>query len=467
LAICSLVHAEGGISGDLEGTASGVNNYQRVPHILSMNSVGQKVARLRIPEAILDGETELYPTDIRAKERQFTKVRFPVPGGSKIRMMYKYGGSHFGTTMNGNRLAKAYQTDDLEFVLNQSIWNEGEAKFADIIFPACTNFERWDIGEWANCGGYSYHNEGQLNHRVVTIQHKCIEPEGESKSDWQIFCDLAQKLGMGALYSEGLTELDWCKSTFAGSDVKGKMSWREFLRKGYYVIPAEKEELRAPAAFRWFAEGRKKDVPEPFPLPSEYSGNFREGLQTQSGKFEFESSSLKNWGEDPGRPPINEYIPSWEGPQTKDLFKRFPLQLITPHPRFSFHTKGDGKDSTINDIREHRRCIDGYYYLVARLNSADAAAREIKSNDLVKLYNDRAAVICVAQVTERMMPGVAHAPASSAVYDPVGKPGESPDRGGCVNLLTPSRFQTEKTSASAPNSCLIEIEKWDAQGAIH
>ena len=49
-----------------------------------------------------------------------------------------------------------YQTDDLEFVVNQSIWNEGEVKFADVILPACTNFERSDIGEWANPGGYGY-----------------------------------------------------------------------------------------------------------------------------------------------------------------------------------------------------------------------------------------------------------------------------------------------------------------------
>jgi len=31
--------------------------------------------------------------------------------------------------------------------VSQSIWFEGEAKFADIILPACTNFERWDISE--------------------------------------------------------------------------------------------------------------------------------------------------------------------------------------------------------------------------------------------------------------------------------------------------------------------------------
>ncbi len=69
--------------------------------------------------------------------------------------------------------------ENLEFVVNQSIWIEGEAKFADVILPACTNFERWDIGEFANPGGYAEHAFTQCNHRVAVMQHKCIEPLGE------------------------------------------------------------------------------------------------------------------------------------------------------------------------------------------------------------------------------------------------------------------------------------------------
>ena len=45
--------------------------------------------------------------------------------------------------------ARLSRRQDAHFVVNQSIWLEGEARFADVILPACTNFERWDIGEWA------------------------------------------------------------------------------------------------------------------------------------------------------------------------------------------------------------------------------------------------------------------------------------------------------------------------------
>jgi anaerobic selenocysteine-containing dehydrogenase len=57
-------------------------------------------------------------------------------------------------------------------VVNQSVWFEGEAKFADVILPACTNFEEWDIGEFANCGGYITQSYNQCNHRVIHMQHR-------------------------------------------------------------------------------------------------------------------------------------------------------------------------------------------------------------------------------------------------------------------------------------------------------
>jgi len=451
-------YGDGGMSGDLEATSGPVQAYQRQPQLPSINTVAQKITRNRIPEALLEGRTEAHPIDPKSIQGQFGQIRYPAPGHSRVRMMYKYGGSHFGTTMESNRLARAYRVPELEFVVNQSIWNEGEVRFADIILPACTNFERTDIGEWSVAGnGYSQHNEGQLNYRVISMQHKCIEPLGESRSDFQIFLDLSKRLGLSSYFAEGKTELDWCRSQFEASDLPEVMSWKKFLKRGYYVVPPD--PVPAPVGLRWFAEGRRKDVPELHPLPGGYAGKFREGLQTQSGKFEFEPESLKRF-DDPGRPAVNRYIPAWEGLGASELTAKYPLQLISPHPRYSFHTQGDGKDSCLNDIPQHRVLVDGHYYWVARIHPQDAAARGITHHALVQLFNDRGTVICAAELTERIRPGVVHAYESSAVYDPIGEPGASPDRGGCVNILTPKRWQTEKTSASAPNSCLIEVAPW-------
>jgi len=457
-------YAEGGMSGDIFGTGNFLNLYQRMPNIVTMNTVKQGVPRLKIPEAIMDGHCEAYNADATTIEGQFIPLKYPTPGYSPVKMYYKYGGSHIGTMVDTNRYINMYRSDGLEFVVNQSIWFEGEAQFADVILPACTNFERWDISEFANCGGYIHHSFTQVNHRVAVLQHKCIEPLGESKSDIQIFLELSKRLGLGSVFSEGSTELEWCKRLFDGTDLPHNIPWKKFLKKGYYVIPPLPEDRRDPVSFRWYAEGRPKDTPEPFPAPSDYTEEYRMGLQTQSGKLEFESSSLKRYDpNDPERPPIMKYNPAWEGPHATELFAKYPLQLVSPHPKFTFHTQSDGKDSIINDIKDHRILINGHYYWIIRINPQDAAARGIKENNLVKAFNDRGAVICAAQLTERIPPGTVHSYESSAVYKPVGEPGKSPDLGGCVNLLTPSRMMIKKSHGMAANSCLIEITKWSGE----
>ena len=72
-----------------------------------------------------------------------------------------------------------------------------------------------------------------------------------------------------------------------------------------------------------------------------------------------------------------QYIPSWEGHHTTELYGKYPLQLVSPHPRFSFHTMGDGKGSWTDDVKDHRMLIDGHHYWILRLNSRDAEARGI------------------------------------------------------------------------------------------
>jgi trimethylamine-N-oxide reductase (cytochrome c) len=233
------------------------------------------------------------------------------------------------------------------------------------------------------------------------------------------------------------------------------------------VVPAEKEKLRVPVSWNWFYEGRKKDVPEPMPLPSDYSEEYLKGLQTQSGKIEFDCESLKRFDPDSEeRPSIVKYQPDPEGRGSEES-KAYPLQLISPHPRFSFHTQGDGKDSFLNDISDHRVLVDGYYYWIARLNPADAEKRGIQQHDLVKLHNNRGAVICAAVLTNRVPAGIVHSYESSAVYDPVGEPGYSIDRGGAVNLLSSSRSQIRKAHSMGASCCQIEVEKWRMEQRAH
>jgi len=188
-------------------------------------------------------------------------------------------------------------------------------------------------------------------------------------------------------------------------------------------------------------------------------GDFGEGLQTPSGKYEFIPETLTRI-DDPGRPPLNKYMPDYEDPNRDKELAEYPLQLLTPHSRYPFHVMGDDEGSTLRDIREHRVLVDGHYYLVARINRQDAEARGIEDDDLIRLWNNRGSIVCAAQVTDRLRPGVVSVSTSSAEYRPAGEPGNSTDLGGCVNMLNPSKSITKKTHSIRANTSLIQMEKW-------
>ena len=208
-------------------------------------------------------------------------------------------------------------------------------------------------------------------------------------------------------------------------------------------------------------------MPEPHPLPADYTEEFLRGLQTQSGKIEFDCNSLKRFDpDDPERPTIAKYTPSWEGPEDKERFKKYPLLMMTPHARYSYHSQGDGKDSFLNDIIDHRVKVADDYYWTLRMNDLDAKERGIEKFDLIKAFNERGAVICAAFPTNRLGRGVIHGYESSAIYDPMGEPGNSVDRGGCLNQLTPSRTQIKKSHSMATSSALVEVEIWDGRGEL-
>lgn len=426
------------------------------------NKTKQRLFRLTLPEAILTGKEDFWGDGFcgQSLDQQFVHNTYPMEGYSTVKMFYRYGGSFMGTMLDTNKWVKMYQSDKLEFVVNQDCWYGSEAKFADIILPACTNLERNDLGEWAACGGYTTNAHIGNNYRVIVRQQKCVEPLGESKSDYEILTLLAERLGMKELYTEGNSEDDWAKLFFESSDVAKSISWDEFNKKGYYIIPCP-EDYQSKPAMRWYYENRECDTAD--------TGNSKRGtdkakeLGTYSGKIEFASESLRqNMPDDEERPIVPHYFPSWEG-HTSELHDTYPLQIISPHPRFSFHTAYDRHTAWVNEIPLHRVEKDGYQWWPVRINPADAKKRSVKAGDIVELYNDRGSVLCIAEVTERVPEGILHSYGCSAKYDPLvpGKPG-STDKAGCVNLLTTSRMLSKHAPGMTPNSCLCELRKWEA-----
>jgi trimethylamine-N-oxide reductase (cytochrome c) len=429
------------------GYTLGGMNIPGVARKIPVNSVKQRILRLLVPEAFLASE----PLNWRGEgfngqsmKQQFKPYTYPLPApdGAPLRMLYRFGSSYLSTMPEGNRWIKMYQSPNMEFAVCQTPWFEGEAKFADILLPVCTNYERDDISEFHSVGGYTVDSCIAVNHRIILYQQKCVEPLGESKSDYEIFAMLADKLGFGQEYTEGNTVDDWLRKIYEVTDMLKIMSWEQFKKKGYYILPFPEKYAACRAMASFYATGK--------------------GLPTPSGKIEFYAQNLAEFDcNDKERPPVPHYISSWEG-HASDLAKKYPLQLITVHSRYSFHTQHDSKITWLSEIPHHRGLKDGYYWWPIQVNPNDAQARRIKHGDIVKVFNDRGAVLCITEVTERMRKGVVRSHEASSKYDPIepGVPG-SIDRGGCMNLLTPNRFISKNASGMAPNSTLVEIAKWD------
>ena len=291
-------YAEGGIGCDVNKSAACTAGSTRCsPTVGAITSPhdsteGQGIPRIRIPEALQHEEFEWRGKGFSGAsiESQLQKYEYPAPGYPKMRMYWRYGGSFFGTMTQTNRYVKSYRNPKLEFAVSQPIWLEGEAKFADIILPACTNFERWDISEFASCSGYIPDSYTQTNNRVITFQKKCIEPLGESKSDYDIFAAVCERLGVGddlhhggegrIRVDEGLFPRHRPAQAHNLGRVREEGLFRRPVPEGPQVDPGPALVRRRPrcatrrtGACPWDTVGLK-------------------GLQTNSGKIEFVANSL-------------------------------------------------------------------------------------------------------------------------------------------------------------------------------
>ena len=395
-------------------------------------------------------------------EQQFKHFDYPMEGHSEIKLFYRYGGSFMGTMSDTTKWVRMYQSPKLEFVVNQDIWYNSETRMADIILPACTNFERDDIGEWAAVNGYTWHASSGCNYRVIVREQKCIEPLWESKSDYEIFASIFEKMGLRDEYTDGgKTDVDWVKAFFDVSDLPKHVSWEEFNRKGYHIINIS-DDYKATPGLRWFYEGRavrharrrQPQAPHRAARPSWAPSAARSSSCPRASSSTSPTTRSARW--------CRATSAAGRATRRPGCTRSTRCSSCRRIPRFTFHCHYDKHTDWLNDIPTHRIKKDGYPWWPARLNPDDAAKRGINTNDIVRLYNDRASVLCIAVVTGRVRPGVIHSYASSAMYDPL-QPGvaDSMDKGGCVAMLTPSRMMSKNAPGMTPNSCLIEIEKWE------
>ncbi len=397
----------------------------------------QFIPKTLIPDAILNppqswyGNTFLWET----VDKQFIKFKYPADGCSEIHMIWTDTPCWITCWNNSNRMVTALRSPKIDFVLAQHPWMENDCLFADVILPVNLKLEEEDIGVDIMAEQFS----------LIYPEEKCVESRGESKSDYEICCLLAEKLGVLEKYTEGKTVQEWIRLGFETSGVQDYVSFEEVKKKGYYVVPVEPDWEKHPAGLKNFYDDPK--------------GN---PLNTPSGKIEFYSQNLaKHFPDDDERTPVPHWIPYGESHQESLLHPRakdYPLLIVSNHPRWRLHAQFD--DATW--LREIPTCKikgpDGYMYEPVWINPADAAARGIKHGDIVKVFNERGGVLGGAYVTERMMPGVVYQD-HGARYDPI-VPGEL-DRGGANNTICPANRISRNAVGQVTSSFLVEVEGAD------
>jgi len=124
------------------------------------------------------------------------------------------------------------------------------------------------------------------------------------------------------------------------------------------------------------------------------------------------------------------------------LTAKYPLQLITPHPKNRVHSELYEVE-WLREVEPHR----------AWINPIDADPRNIKDGDEIYVFNDRGKVAITAWVTERIIPGVVSI-FEGAWYAP---DKDGIDRGACANTLTNDAYSGG--GAAVLNTSLVEVEK--------
>lgn len=97
---------------------------------------------------------------------------------------------------NANSTATERALSSLDFLIVQDLFlNETARQFGSVFLPAASSFEK--DGTFMNA-----------ERRIQRIR-KAIEPAGESKSDWEIICAVAQAMGKGRSFSYRSVEDIW------------------------------------------------------------------------------------------------------------------------------------------------------------------------------------------------------------------------------------------------------------------
>lgn len=348
------------------------------------------------------------------------KITYP-----EIDFVYWCGGNPMVHHQDTNTLVKAFRKPRT-FVVNEIYWTP-TARMADIVLPATTIYERNDI---AMSGDYS-------NLNLVPMK-QAVAKQGESRDDYQIFCDLAKEFGILDNYSEGKSEMEWLEEFYnvalkqaTAQNLAFPVSFEEFWSANKVVnfeVPFENTE------FVRFKDFRDDPILNP--------------LGTPSGKIEIYSSTIEKMKYDDCHA-----HPSWFEPIEWLLAKNKSAEfhLISTHPVDRLHSQLN------NTSLRNQYAVNGREPIY--INAKDAKRKGIKKGDIVRVFNKRGEVLAGAVVTSDIKEGVVRLP-EGAWYDPDSK---GLCRNGCANVLTIDIPTSKLANGNISHTALVNIEKYSGK----
>lgn len=337
-----------------------------------------------------------------------------------IHLIHWAGGNPFHHHQQLNRLVEGWQKPDT-VVVQDIVWTAA-AQMADIVLPATTTLERNDIG-------------GSSRDRFVLAMHQAIKPQHLARNDFDIFADLAERLGYREAFTENRNEMQWIEHLYnqcAQAHRKKDIHWPDFQafwQEGYVEVPHSED------AFVFMAAFRQDPVVNP--------------VNTASGKIELFSETIASYQLDDFAP-----HPEWQPPREwlgSEVSKRFPLHMISIQPGDRLHSQLDATPSVqANKTAGHETLW---------MHPDDAQSRGIVTGDVIEVSNERGRMLAGVRLTDGVTRGVVLI-ATGAWFDPgFGKAWQPYDRAGNPNVLTLDIGTSSLTQGPNAMSCLVEIKR--------
>ncbi|MGE0452029.1 MAG: molybdopterin-dependent oxidoreductase [Vicinamibacteria bacterium] len=310
-----------------------------------------------------------------------------------LKALFVYNSNPAAVAPDQESVRKGLAREDL-FVVVHELFQTDTADYADVVLPATTTLEHYDLHK-------------AYGHLYLSLSRPAIAPLGEAKPNTELFRLLAARMGLD----------DPCLRESDEQLARGAIDWTAPQLRGIDFSRLEREtsvRLSLPEPWAPFAEG---------------------GFPTPSGKCELRSAELEAQGIDP----VAGYVPPHESPRSDpERARRYPLAFISPPAHHFLNSTFSAQPVFVR--RESEPFLT--------LHPEDAAARGIRDGQQVRTFNDRGSFLSTARVSTAARQGVV---VGLSIWWPKLAPG-----GRNANAVT-SQELTDMGRGATFFDCLVEV----------